>query len=227
MQRNHYRLAFLHGFLGSPHDWDGVISHLPEYSCLALSYPFQIPEGSILIGYSMGGRIALRSSNRKILLSAHPGLQTPQKKAARLIQDQHWIKKLLQQPLERFLHDWYAQPLFDSLRAHPEFLKIFSRRLDQDPKQLAQMLENESLAKQEFNTDGIFLHGQLDQKYAQLYHDLKIPSLEIPNAGHAVHLENPQECARAIRQLVGKFYSCEDSTGCVNTSSGVNANVSC
>lgn len=220
-------LVFLHGFLGSPHDWDEVISHLPEYSCLALSYPFQIPEGSILIGYSMGGRIALRSSNPKILLSTHPGLQTPQEKAARLIQDRQWIEKLLQQPLESFLHDWYAQPLFDSLRAHPEFSKIFFRRLDQDPKQLAQMLESETLSKQEFNADATFLHGQWDQKYAQLYHDLKIPSLEIPNAGHAVHLENPQECARLIRQLVGDPNSCEDSTGCVNTSSSVSASVSC
>jgi 2-succinyl-6-hydroxy-2,4-cyclohexadiene-1-carboxylate synthase len=202
MQRNHNCLIFLHGFLGSPRDWDKVISLLPEYSCQALTYPFQIPSDSILIGYSMGGRIALRSSNPKILLSTHPGLQTPQEKEARLIQDRQWIKKLLREPFEKFLQDWYAQPLFDSLRAHPEFSKIFSLRLEQDPKQLAAMLESESLAKQEFNTAAIFLHGQLDQKYAQLYQTLKIPSLEIPNAGHAVHLENPQGCARLIRQLV-------------------------
>jgi len=150
----------------------------------------------------MGGRIALKAPNPKICLSAHPGLQTVEEKAARLIQDRQWIEKLRQEPFEKFLRDWYAQPLFDSLRAHPEFSKIFSRRLDQDPQLLAIMLENESLAKQEFNSNAIFLHGQLDHKYAQLYQTLKIPSLEIPNAGHAVHIENPQGCAEAIKRLL-------------------------
>jgi pimeloyl-ACP methyl ester carboxylesterase len=64
------------------------------------------------------------------------------------------------------------------------------------------MLENESLAKQKLNTDASFLHGQLDHKYVQLYQRLKIPSLEIPNAGHPVHIENPEGCAEAIKRLL-------------------------
>jgi 2-succinyl-6-hydroxy-2,4-cyclohexadiene-1-carboxylate synthase len=147
----------------------------------------------------MGGRIALRSSQPKILLSTHPGLQTSQEKSERLLQDQEWIQKLRHEPLESFLKAWYAQPLFDSLRQHPEFSKILSRRLQQDPKALAQMLEQESLAHQEFNSEAIFLHGELDKKYVQLYQNLKITSLEIPGTGHAAHLENPQDCAKAIR----------------------------
>ena len=196
-------LSFLHGFLGSPQDWEGVIEHLPEYSCEALSYPFQIPSDSILIGYSMGGRIALGSSQPKILISTHPGLKTPEEKAERLLQDQHWIQKLRQEPIESFIKHWYAQPLFESLRNHPAFPKIVSRRLQQDPQLLAQMLAQESLAHQEFTlSDGVFLHGALDQKYAQLYGDLQIPSLEISGAGHAAHLENPKGCAEAIRQAL-------------------------
>lgn len=195
------KLVFLHGFLGSPQDWEGVIKHLPEYSCQALSYPFQIPQNSILIGYSMGGRIALKASYPKILLSTHPGLKTPEEKAERWHQDQLWIQKLHQAPLEGFLKAWYAQPLFDSLRTHPAFPKVLSRRLKQDPVVIAQMLTQESLAHQEFKLhEAIFMHGQFDQKYAQLYKHLNIPSLEISDAGHAAHLENPQGCAEAIRQ---------------------------
>jgi 2-succinyl-6-hydroxy-2,4-cyclohexadiene-1-carboxylate synthase len=199
-------LVFLHGFLGSPQDWEGVIKHLPEYSCGALSYPFQIPPDSILIGYSMGGRIALRSSQPKILLSTHPGLKTSEEKAERLRQDQLWIKKLQQEPLDSFLKAWYAQPLFDSLRTHPAFPEVLSRRLKQDPEVLARMLSQESLARQEFILPkAVFLHGQFDQKYAQLYKNLNISSLEISNAGHAAHLENPHECARAIREGIQRL----------------------
>jgi len=205
-------LVFLHGFLGSPQDWDGVIEYLPEYACQALSYPFQIPKNSIVIGYSMGGRIALRSSQPKILLSTHPGLKTPEEKAQRWHQDELWIQKLKTEPLESFLEAWYAQPLFDSLRNHPAFPK--SRRLQQNRQVLIQMLSHESLAHQEFTLpDATFLHGQFDQKYAQLYQNLNIPSLEISNAGHAAHLENPQGCAEAIREGLTMISSEEKPLG--------------
>ncbi len=73
----------------------------------------------------MGGRIALRSSNPKILLSTHPGLQTPEEKAQRIKHDRKWIQMFEQGSLEEFLKTWYAQPLFDSLRAIQSFLKSF------------------------------------------------------------------------------------------------------
>ena len=208
MQRSHNRLVFLHGFLGSPQDWEGVIRCLPEFSCQALEYPFQIPPNSIVIGYSMGGRIALRCSQPKIVLSTHPGLQTPEEKAARSLHDQQWAHKLRHEPLEIFLKAWYDQPLFESLRKHPDFPKIFSRRLKHDSQKLALMLEQESLAHQEFSLPkAIFLHGQFDTKFAQLYQSLKIPSLEISDAGHAAHLENPQGFAVVIRQGVKVLFA--------------------
>jgi 2-succinyl-6-hydroxy-2,4-cyclohexadiene-1-carboxylate synthase len=202
VQRSYDRLVFLHGFLGSPQDWDGVLQHLPEYDCHALSYPFQIPPDVIVIGYSMGGRIALRCPHPKILLSTHPGLQTAQEKAERQEQDERWKKRFLQEPLDRLLEEWYAQPLFASLRKHPEFPRILRRRQEQNRLILAKMLDHESLAQQQFTipSNAIFLHGELDAKYAQLYQDLKIPSLQIPQAGHAAHLENPEGCAEMIKK---------------------------
>lgn len=209
MQRSHPRLVFLHGFLGDPQDWEGVIQHLPEHDCLALSYPFQIPPDAIIIGYSMGGRIALRLPHPKILLSTHPGLRSAEEKAERLAIDDLWIDRLQQEPLDKFLDAWYAQPLFDSLRMHSEFSKILARRRQQDPLVLARMLAQESLAHQQYRipSDAVFLHGQLDVKYAQLYQDLKIPSQQISNAGHAAHLENPQGCAEVIREALNSWRS--------------------
>jgi 2-succinyl-6-hydroxy-2,4-cyclohexadiene-1-carboxylate synthase len=165
----------------------------------------------------MGGRIALRSSHPKILLSTHPGLQTSQEKAQRLQQDQHWIQKLEQEPLDQFLQSWYAQPLFDSLRNHPHFPKILSRRGQQDPQMLIQMLKKESLSNQAFSmpSQTHFLHGQFDEKYKRLYQEQNIPSLEISQAGHAAHLENPKGCAEAILQAIEALFakSCNSCSG--------------
>lgn len=194
----------MHGFLGSPQDWEGVIRHLPDYDCQALAYPFQVPKNGVLIGYSMGGRIALRSSLPKIVISAHPGLQTTQEKLQRQEQDERWIKKLLKEPLDKFLEEWYAQPLFDSLRTHPDFTRILQKRQKQNPQELARILAEESLANQEFSvpSNAVFMHGELDPKYARLYQSLEIPSVQIPSAGHAAHLENPEGCAEAIREVL-------------------------
>lgn len=154
----------------------------------------------------MGGRIALRYPNPKILLSAHPGLQTDQEKAHRLKIDELWIQRLVKEPLEKFLEAWYAQPLFDSLRKHPEFSNILLRRQQQDPRELADMLAQEGLAHQEYMipSNAIFIHGELDTKYAKLYQDLKIASMQIREAGHAAHLEKPEGCAETIREALKK-----------------------
>lgn len=204
MQRDHRRLIFLHGFLGSPRDWDEVIRYLPSFFCEALSYPFRIPDDreAILIGYSMGGRIALRYPHSKIVISAHPGLKTSEEKAARLNYDSRWLELLTRLPLQTFLEQWYAQPLFDSLRSHPRFNEIILRRKNQDPQKLIQMLQNESLARQTFCSEGVFLHGQYDTKFIQLYDALGIESFEIPHAGHACHLENPQGTAHQITSIL-------------------------
>ncbi|HDR1546882.1 TPA: 2-succinyl-6-hydroxy-2,4-cyclohexadiene-1-carboxylate synthase [Pasteurella multocida] len=76
--------VFLHGLLGSKHDWQKVIENLPHFSCLALDLPFHDDAKTVcvadfeqtcayveqqlqqlgnqpyyLVGYSLGGRIAL------------------------------------------------------------------------------------------------------------------------------------------------------------------------
>jgi len=187
-------LAFLHGFLGSPDDWNGVIECLTQYRCIPLTYPFTPPAGAILIGYSMGGRIALGMRNPAIAISAHPGLtfsdQNPNMET--------WIDKLQTASFSEFLEAWYAQPLFETLRAHPQFPQIIRRRLSVDPQTALRQLQNHPL--QPFSRAVPFLYGEYDLKYRNLY--ANFPSTCIKRSGHACHLENPKECAQAIRHLL-------------------------
>ncbi len=204
------RLIFLHGFLGDPKDWEGCINHLSQYPCIPLSYPFRvdsIPEEDILIGYSMGGRISIRYPHRKILISSHPGLKTKEEKDSRRNLDETWIEKLLALPFDKWLEAWYAQPLFEFFRNHPNFLPILSRRSNGSFEAVATMLSKESLANDNFfiPSNGIFIHGELDIKFKNLYKNLGIPSLEIKNVGHVCHLEDPEECAKIIDRAVRHF----------------------
>jgi 2-succinyl-6-hydroxy-2,4-cyclohexadiene-1-carboxylate synthase len=216
-------LLFFHGFLGSIEDWNPLIEHLEgNFDCIAIDWTRgkevmqsirdevdRLPAPYAYVGYSMGGRIALQLPNLipSIILSSHLGLDTEEERAARWKDDQTWIDMLETQPIGYFLEKWYAQPLFASLHRRPAlFQAIKAKRSLQNPSQLASILRQMSLAKQNKITSlhprTLFLFGKEDLKYEQLYAKLSSHLLRqsIANAGHAVHLENPQGCAEAIQQ---------------------------
>ncbi len=200
-------IVFLHGFLGTAEDWLPVSSHLPNCHCIGFdlpghgSSPFD-PDFDIdfpkfhLVGYSLGGRIALqRFRDRALsltLLSVHPGLKTEEEKAKRLKSDEAWANLLLQLPIDEFLNRWYDQSIFKPFR--PDF----SMRKEHNIQNLAKVLLHYSLAKQErFEIDGVVV-GERDEKFRALYSN---PIL-VPNAGHMVHLENPKAIADIIKRKI-------------------------
>ena len=139
-------IVLFHGFLGGPEDWLPVIAHLPcNFNCHAIDLNTAEPleqareqtkhfldkkKGTpcFLMGYSMGGRLAWQlasyfysSIKGLILLGAHPGLANEEDKKARRESDRMWIDLLQKGDITLFLNEWYAQPLFDTLRKN-EFL---------------------------------------------------------------------------------------------------------
>jgi 2-succinyl-6-hydroxy-2,4-cyclohexadiene-1-carboxylate synthase len=210
-------LIFLHGFLGHAFDWHEVASLLPFSSfaldlpghgnapftpdfCSAILEPTKRFEPIHLIGYSMGGRLALQCAAKhpeKIgsltLLSAHLGLKRGHQQ--RLEKDLALAKQLLSLSIDDFLNIWYDQPIFRTLVAK---MDIRSMRRKQNKKYLADALSTFSLGHQLdlSSLPARLLVGEHDEVYREHYHSL--PHTLIPNAGHAAHLENPQAVAGVI-----------------------------
>jgi 2-succinyl-6-hydroxy-2,4-cyclohexadiene-1-carboxylate synthase len=197
----------LHGFLGQPSDW----SFLPEANAIDLfSQPslgnknfaewakwFNDLTASIspklLIGYSLGGRLALHALRddpggwaAAVIVSAHPGLAEGREK--RLEHDDLWAKRFLHEPWDRLIGDWNAQPVFENERDHPK-----RNEADFEREGLSRALTQWSLGKQENLSEALkqlpmpilWAAGENDRKPDRLFH----PKSKIwiaPQGGHRI-----------------------------------------
>ncbi|MCP5492826.1 MAG: alpha/beta fold hydrolase, partial [Chlamydiales bacterium] len=90
--------TFLHGFLGCPQDWNTLTADFPHPFTSPSLEDIKVTEGSILVGYSMGGRIALSLAAEApdkfaalILIGANPGIPDEQKPLRRAFEAQ-WLR---------------------------------------------------------------------------------------------------------------------------------------
>jgi 2-succinyl-6-hydroxy-2,4-cyclohexadiene-1-carboxylate synthase len=163
------RCLLCHGFTGRAADWDdtpcghcpaGYAVDLPGHGhAPAPTSPFlaeidallaRIP-GSIdhVIGYSLGGRLALAMLMRAperfraaTLIAAHPGLEDPEARAERRAADRQWIDQLRREGIASFVETWERQPLFQTQARLPTSIRNRqrARRLAQRPEGLAAAL---------------------------------------------------------------------------------------
>ena len=127
--------------------------------------------------------------DRLIIASAHPGLSSDEERKRRLEGDAVWAKMLKEGPMEEFLKQWYAQPLFSSYKAD------FSKRGKQNVAALAESFIHYSLGNQpEYKLDYISIVGQQDAKFRALHPE----AIVIEGASHVVHLEKPKEFAKIL-----------------------------
>lgn len=155
-----------------------------------------------LVGYSMGGRLALQFRARypeKVasltILSSHLGLNTD--KQSRLDHDYH-LADLILHSFDAFLDFWYDQPIFKTLVAK---MDIRTLRRGQNPAHLAAALKAFSLGHQSdlSSVPAQLLVGEFDTIYQTHYKNF--PHTIIPLAGHAAHLENPKAVAGALNAI--------------------------
>ena len=109
-------ITALHGFLGRPADWDFLRQAGLDVDARDLDdVP---PSGDTILGYSMGGRIALHELldgtryKRAVIVSAGLGIEDEKDRATRRAADESWAKRFEHDDWEAVLRDWNAQPLF-------------------------------------------------------------------------------------------------------------------
>ena len=113
-------------------------------------------EKSVLVGYSMGGRLALYLALRLpglysglFLESASPGLESPEEREARRESDEYKAQRLESEDFTEFLESWYRQPLFASLARDEKLLRrTIETRRHNDPVELAKSLRGMGTGRQ-------------------------------------------------------------------------------
>jgi 2-succinyl-6-hydroxy-2,4-cyclohexadiene-1-carboxylate synthase len=249
----------LHGFWGAPSDYDGLRSSLAHKIPLKWEIPHLPGHGGeplpaagasiealadwceetmekaggdgrcVLMGYSLGARIALATAIRNpknviglALISGSPGLENPEQRANRAEEDTRRAKNLAscktREQLEKYLRQWWEQPVFQSPVWAPGLYEPYiGKRLEEDPSKLATILEQASPGRQksllhrltELNIPVICIAGMEDRKYcehADAMHRRINVSLTglLPGAGHSLLLENPPSLSGCLSSwLVG------------------------
>ena len=245
------RVLLLHGFLGSGADWHTVATHPDfEFDALAPDLPghglTEAPDGPDghsmaataralidliereafspcgLIGYSMGGRLALYLALQHpehfdwlVLESASPGLDSEDERAARRQHDARWIERLQMGSLPEFLREWYAQPIFASLREHPDFPHLLQRRLRHRAEGLIQSLRHMGTGVMpslwpklpELSVPTLLLAGERDPKFvailSQMQNRCKNARFVVAkDTGHNIHFEHPDLFVKTIHEFI-------------------------
>ena len=247
-------LLFVHGFLGAASDWDGLRALLaPDIVCECFELPGHgaaspvagagpeawFPEAArrlqaacaslamppVVVGYSMGGRLALYAAARStgmasglVLLGADPGLHDEVARAERRARDEALADELAavcdEKAFATWLRRWYATPLFGGLNRTSGFEALLRRRLRQRPAALAAALRGFSVSRQPSLWDALrelpcpvlYVAGAEDAKYRGLRE--RVAQLGghwqtalCAGAAHAVHVEQPH----AVTALIHSF----------------------
>ncbi len=218
-------ILFFHGMMGSVSDWKKIFELLsPDFHCMAIPLPGHhlkvmhkdeyhlfllrlienLDNPPHLVGYSMGGRIALEffelfhvKLGKLILESAHYGLDAGGEKELRKISDQNLFSHIsTKKDFKSFLENWYSMPLFKGMAVD----EIIQSKLAHFPllPSYQEALNLFSLGNQknyvhfinEYKKKILYLAGIEDTKYCSLSEKLENKKI-IAKASHNAHMMNP------------------------------------
>lgn len=223
----------LHGFTGTGQDFEALHTHLPlAMACPDLPGHGQstairvehlseaaalLPTGlGLVLGYSMGGRLALQlavdASDRVdalVLIGATAGLTDA---AERQGEDEARAQQI-EQDLPAFVQDWEKHPVLVGQHniAEPFGSRLRARRYVQDPAGLAAALRTMGTGAMTPLWDDLttiaaptlLITGANDAKFTAIAERMaaELPDATcfvVPEAGHTAHLEQPRMVAEAL-----------------------------
>ena len=235
------KVICLHGFLGTGADFEILADHyvdhpiliapnFPDFTCAPSKQPWNwkdcldtldafIQEEAndddvILLGYSMGGRIALQYAleypqrlSKLVLVGATPGLPDPMERQERATADTALANALIQQSLQSFLDNWNKQDLIQSQQCIPEPYRstMQEQRLAHNKSALAESLIGLGTGTMASGWDHLtdlliptlITTGEQDTKFERIAKGMieLLPKSEhqsIAQAGHAACFEQPR-----------------------------------
>jgi 2-succinyl-6-hydroxy-2,4-cyclohexadiene-1-carboxylate synthase len=236
-------VVLLHGFTQTGASWEQVAAALGEsyrplapdirgHGAASALIPVTLeavvddvarlaPAPFVLVGYSMGGRIALHVGlalgervQRLVLIGASPGIADAAQRAQRLVSDAALADEIERSTIEQFARRWALtpvladQPLEVQAAAHAD-------RLRSTPPGLARALRGLGTGALpslwgrlgELPAPATLIAGERDAKFSALAHRMaeELPQAEVEivaGAGHAVHLESSARVAAIIARGV-------------------------
>ena len=213
-----------HGRSASPPDPNRyTMSHVAA-DLIALLDQWQITQ-TALLGYSMGGRLALYLAchyperfSRLVLESSSPGLATAAEQIARRQSDEALANWIETHGIDAFVARWEALPLWASQAQLAEAVRqrLHQQRRQNNPQGLANSLRGMGTGAQpslwpclpSLPLPTLLLAGELDSKFVAINKQMvaQLPNGRlhiIPQAGHTTHLERPLLFQTAVTDFLG------------------------
>ncbi len=177
-------------------------------------------DGAVLVGYSLGGRLALHAALRGsaryaglVTVGASAGIEAPGARAERAEADARLAGWMETQPIEQIVAIWERQPLFaDQSDALVEAQR--AGRLSHDPRGLATLLRTAGQGAVEpvwqrlhtLELPLLAMAGSNDERYAHAARRMARAAPRgraaiVERAGHAAHLQRPA----AVADLLVEF----------------------
>ncbi|NRD76244.1 2-succinyl-6-hydroxy-2,4-cyclohexadiene-1-carboxylate synthase [Bacillus sp. BRMEA1] len=178
-----------------------------------------------LLGYSMGGRLALTFAilfpervRKLILESSSPGLLTEAERVQRRLSDEKLAQFIEEHGVELFVNDWEEIPLFATLKRLPADVreKIREQRLLNSAEGLANSLRGMGTGSQpswwgaplkQLACEVLLITGEQDSKFCDIARNM-IKELKkgkwviVPDCGHAIHVEESKKFGTIVSDFV-------------------------
>ncbi|MCG7342517.1 2-succinyl-6-hydroxy-2,4-cyclohexadiene-1-carboxylate synthase [Sporosarcina sp. ACRSL] len=254
-------VVFLHGFTGTSATWKEVRNELKgKYRTITVDLTGHgnttVPESPerysmeeqiedlealfvqlgldtfYVVGYSMGGRIALaytihypKRVKALFLESSSPGLKEERDRIERRKADKLLAQKIMENGIVSFVDKWENIPLFESQKSLPAEKKqaVRNERLQQSETGLANSLLGIGTGSQKSYWESLhsipnpvlLMTGELDAKFVGIAREMQALSpmwrhIVVPEAGHAIHVEKPRIFATMIMEYMQHIQQLEE-----------------